>query len=341
MVFRPEAAANWFLTWDEDAAEAGKSFLLQIKLSNLVFRDLLSDGINSYATICRQRNGPGSAWELMGKTAIIKDESNPEYPEGFRIFYEQDTNLSEDLLKVICYHRRDTLGHEEVIGTACISVRELVRTFGTRVQVELLKKKTEKVVGAVCFLGEALPNLSPRGGGKAFEFQIAAMVPRKTDVKYQVAKVFLVISRERDDKTWGIVYRSDVVKKLAVVNLTNRKHQIVFKPFKLRQAEFVLGMTPMRRIKFSFFQKGKRGEPHINVGEVVTNADELSHEFVEDTSLDFSLNGQVIGECANMGRVEEKNVTTFQIELNYFDSESDAREIDERRRQKTMNLNSP
>lgn len=341
MVFRPEAAANWFLTWDEDTADEGKSFLLQIKLSNIAFRDLLSDGINSYATICRQRKGPGSAWELLGKTAIIKDEPNPEYPEGFRIFYEQDTNLSEDLLKVICYHRRDALGHEEVIGTACISVRELVRTFGTRVQVELLRKKTEKVVGAVCFLGEALPNQSPRGAANAFEFRISAMAPRKVDVKYQVAKMYIVISRERDDKTWGIVYRSDVVKKLAVVNLKNRKHQIVFKPFKLRQAEFVLGMTSMRRIKLAFFQKGKRGEPPINIGEVVTTADELLHDFVEDTSLDYSLDGQVVGEFANMGRAEEKNLTTFQVELNYFDSENEMREIEERRRQKAMNLNSP
>lgn len=341
MVFRPEAAANWFLTWDEDAAEAGKSFLLQVQLSNLVFRDLLSDGINSYANVCRQRNGPASAWELVGKTAIIKDETNPQYPEGFRIFYEQDTNLSEDLLKVICYHRRDTLGHEDVIGTACISVRELVRTFGTRVQVELVKKKTEKVVGSVWFLGEALPSQSPRGAANVFEFRISAMAPRIADVKFQVAKVFLVVSRERDDNTWGIVYRSDVVKKLAMVNLTNRKHQIVLKPFQLQQSEIVLGMTPMRRVKFSFFQKGKRGEPHINIGEVVTSADELSHEFVEDISLDFSLDGQVMGEFACIGRVEEKTLTTFQVELNYFNTENDTREIEERRRQKTMNLNSP
>ncbi|CDF33925.1 unnamed protein product [Chondrus crispus] len=341
MVFRPEAAANWFLTWDEDAADAGKSFLLQVKIAALSFRDLLSDGINSYATICRQRNGPDSAWELLGKTAIIKDDPNPEYPEGFRVFYEQDSNLSEDLLKVICYHKRDGLGHEDVIGIACISVRELVRTFGTRVQVELLRKKSQKVAGSICFMGEALPHHSPRGSNTTFDFHVAAMTPRKNDGKYQFAKMFLVISRERDDKTWGIVYRSDVVKKLAIVNLTKSKHQIVFKPFQLRQAEFVLGMTPKRRIKFSFFQKGRRGEPHIRIGQVVTSAEELLQDFAEDTSLDFMLDDRVIGEFANVARTEEKNITKLNIELNYFDSEREAREIKERGKRKVMNLNSP
>lgn len=166
MTWSAEAASNWFLTWDSDSPSEGKSFLLQVEISNLTYRDLLSDGVNSYVTICRQRNGPSSGWELIGKTGVLKDENKPAYPEGIRIFYEQGTNLSEDLLKVICYHRREGLKSEEMIGSACISVRELVRAFGTRVQVELVRKKRERVVGWVWFLGEGLPEVSPRGGGE-------------------------------------------------------------------------------------------------------------------------------------------------------------------------------
>lgn len=341
MVFNPSDASNWFLSWDEETADKGKSFQLQIKLSNLVFRDLLSDGINSYVTVCRQRKGPDSGWELIGKTAAIHDERNPEYPEGFRIFYDQETNLNEDLLKIICYHKREGFGHEEVIGTSCISIRELVRAFGTRVQAELLKPKKEKVVGSTWFLGEPLPNQSPKGGSNTLEFRISAMMPRKSEVKYQVARVFLAISRERADSTWGTVYRSPVVKRHPVIKIVNRRLPILMKPVTVRQSELVLGATPLRKVKFSFFHAGRHGEPHVVIGEVVTSVDEILNEFSEDTSLDLTLGDQIIGEFANISRKDAGGLTTFVIEVNYFDSRNDAREIQDRRKNKVLNLDSP
>lgn len=341
MVFNPSDASNWFLCWDEETAGEGKSFQLQVKIENIVFRDLLSDGINSYITVCRQRKGSTSGWELLGKTAPIKDEANPEYPEGFRIFYDQETNLDEDSLKVICYHRREGLGHEEVIGTASTSIRELVRTFGTRVQFELLKPKKNKVVGTVWFLGEPLPSQSPRGGSNIFQFKIAAMAPRATKVTLQPSRVFLVIFREREDGTWGVVYRGPVVKRHAVVKIINPRLPIVLSPVSVRQSELVLGSTPMRRIKFSFFHAGRHGEPHVILGEVTTTVDEILNEFSEDTSLDFSLNGEVIGEFANVSHKKDGRTNTFEIEVNYFDPENDAREIQERRRNTVLNLDSP
>lgn len=342
MVWDTKAATNWFLTWDEDSAADGKSFLLQVELTNLIHRDLLSDSINSYVTICRQRNGPSSGWELIGKTALIKDDPNPAYPQGFRVFYEQCTDLSHDLLKVICYHRRDTLAHEDIIGTACISVRELVRAFGTRVQVELLKGKTDKIVGAVWFLGEALPNQSPRGANNSFEFCISAMPPRRADLKFPVVpKLFLVVSRERDDQTWAVVYRTDVVRGQTMAGLLNKHMRIVFKPFALKQSELVLGKTPMRRVRFDLFQKGKHGESHVCVGSVYTCVDELLNEFLEDTSLDLLVDGGTVGEFASVSKSCEKHHMRLQIEINYFNLQADLREMEERRMKRSLNLDSP
>lgn len=341
MVFNPSDASNWYLTWDEDTADQGKSFQLQVKLNNLTVRDLLSDSINSYITVCRQREGPSSGWELIGKTTTIRDDANPEYPEGFRIFYDQETNLNQDSLKVICYHKREGFSHEEVIGSSTISIRELVRAFGTRVQAELIKPKKNKVVGSTWFLGEPLPNQSPRGGANSFEFKIAAMAPRKSEVKFQVARVFLVISREREDSTWGVVYRSPIVKRHPVVQLINPSLPILMKPVSVHQSELVLGSTPYRKVKFCFYHAGRHGEPHITIGEVVTSVDEILNEFAEDTSLDLTIDGQVIGEFANISRKVKDKHTAFNIEVNYFNSNNDAREIQEKRKNKVLNLDSP
>lgn len=342
MVWNTQAATNWFLTWDEDSITDGKSFLLQVQLTNITRRELLSDAVNSYITICRQRNGPSSGWELIGKTALIKDDPNPAYPEGFRVFYEQHTNLTLDLLKVICYNRRDTLGHEEIIGTACISVRELVRAFGTRVQVELMRGKSDRIVGAVWFLGEALPNQSPRGGNNCFDFEISAMPHRKSEIKFTVVpRLFLVVSRERDDQTWAVVYRSDVVRRLTMSSLLNRRMQIVFKAFSLKQSELVLGKTPMRKIKFDFWQKGKHGEAHVCVGSVQTCVDELLNDFAEDTSLDLMVDGQTVGEFVSVSRRCENHHVGLRIEVNYFDLQGDLRDVEERRMKRGLNLDSP
>lgn len=341
MVWNTQAATNWFLTWDEDSIADGKSFLLQVQLTNVTHRDFLSDSINSYITICRQRNGPSSGWELIGKTALIKDDANPAYPEGVRVFYEQHTNLTEDLLKVICYNRRDALGHEDIVGTACISVRELVRAFGTRVQVELVRGKSDNVVGMAWFLGEALPNQSPRGGNTCFEFEISVMPHRKSEVKFTVVpRLYLVVSRERDDQTWAVVYRSEVVR-LTMSGLLNRRMRIVFKPFSLKQSELVLGKTAMRKIKFEFLQKGKHGETGMCVGSVQTCVDELLNEFMEDTGLDLVVDGQTVGEFVNVSRGCENNQVRFQIEVNYFDLQGDLRAMEEREMKRSFNLDSP
>lgn len=315
--------------------------MLQIKLSNLVYRDLLSDTINSFILLFR-REDMNRTWTEVGRTAIIYDEMNPEYPEAFPISFSKSTNLSEDMLKVVCYNHKEPLGHNDIIGTAKISMRELVRAFGTRVQIELVKKRNEKVVGSVWFLGESLPVASPRESCTQFRFKISSMAPRKSEVKHQTPKVFLVISREREDKTWSVVYRSSVVKRGSFVGIVNRKAPLTFKAFQISQADLTLSMATGRKIKFTFFQKGKNSEPHVCVGEVTTSVDELVNDFVADTSLDLCLNGEVVGEFADVARhFDDEKVISLQVEVNYFDSEGDARQIEERRKRKTLNLNSP
>lgn len=339
MVWNAQAASNWFLTWENEDAEDLKSFVLQIHVTDLTFRDVLSDGINSYVSICRQRNGPVSGWELIGKTNIIRDETSPAYPQGFRIFYGPDTDLDQDRLRIICYHRRDAWAREQVIGTATISLMEMVRTFGTKTKVELVRKGG-KVMGSVWFLGEALPSQSPRGGDNEMRWKIAAMAPRKARMGI---RTFLVVSREREDKTWAVLYRSEVVKRNLISEIwSSNKLSVLFPSLVLRQSEVVLGKTPVRRVRFEIFEKGKHGEGHVCIGEVTTSVDEILNEFVEDTSLSLKVDGEMVGEFACVKRKEEEErVVSFEVEVNYFDQQAAIREIEARRQKKRMNLDSP
>lgn len=291
-----DVAQNWFLTWGEGESEdAGKSFVLQVEISGLVFRDVLSDGINSYVLVERYESGSNGRWKMIGQTAVVKDEESPKYPESFRVFYQQHTDLSNDFLRVTCVNRRDALGHTDVIGTVSISVYELVRTFGTRVRVELLsrKRKDERVVGRVTLVGEGLPSQSPRGGDNLFKFKIACQAPRKSEVRYGMPRPFLVISRERDDGTWSTVWRTPIAKRQSRMSLN--RSAFLFKEFHLRQSEMVLGKRPQRRILFALLHHGKKGDPHIELGEAITSADELLNDLEADSSTDLLLNGEVIG----------------------------------------------
>lgn len=310
-------SSNWFLTWDKDSANDGKCFLLQIKLQNVNHRQIRSDGPNVYAVVYRRYNG-AVTYTKVGTTSLIKDDRNPEFPDGFRIYFDQYTDLSDDMLKIICFHRRELPpSHEYVIGAATITIRELVRTFGARVNVELVRQHDGRSVGGVWFLAEPLPVRSPRGGSNVMEFTISVLPPRRTEIKFQTTRIFIVVERQRNDMTWSAVYRSEVFKRDGVKRL-NKKARIYINPFEIRQGELVLGMTAMRKIRFSLFQKGKKGESHVRLGEVISSVDELMNEFQVDTSLDVRVNSQIVGEFANVGRLDENTRTSLNIEVNYF-----------------------
>lgn len=322
---RPNAT-NWFLTWDESSAHHGKSLSLQVKILNISFRDFLSDGVNSSTAVYR-RSAFDKTWTHLGTTDIIRDDVNPEYPEAFRLCYDQQTDLTRDAIKVVVFNRRDTLGHEDVIGSASISMRELVRAFGTRVQVELIRRRDNRVVGTVWFIGEALPTCSPQNASDKLTFCIAAMPPRRIDIGFHTPRMFFTVARERQDNTWSVVYRSELLKKstlslhsitLSTLALSSKKGVLEFKPFTLQLGDLMLGMTMSRRVRFTFYQKGKHGDVHMVVGQVNTTVDELVNEFAQDTSLDVLVKGEIVGEFADIRRVDDKSCSSFSIELNYF-----------------------
>lgn len=288
-----------------------------------MYRDLLGDAIHSFVVIYRQHSGRKN-WEEVGRTAIIRDEPSPQFPEGFRLYYDQATNLSEDKLKVVSYIRREALHREAVIGTAEISMRELVRAFGTRVQVELIKNRSDKIVASIWFLGEALPCCSPRGGSNILHFEISSRLPRNIDLKHQSLRMYLQISRERTDLTWSAVYRSPFVKSSSLLALRNRNATLNFNPFELRQSELVLGMSIDRRVKFSFFQKGRKNQPHSCVGEVITTVNQLLNGFEQYTTLDLRVNDELVGAFAAISKGATQKITILEIELIYFNSDCES-----------------
>lgn len=312
-------STNWFLTWDDQSRSDGKSFLLQIKFHNLLHRNPTTDVINSYAVIHRRHNGEHTFIEV-GTTSMIPNDPNPQYPDGFRVYYDQHTDLTDDLLRVICYHRREVApSYHHVLGSATITLRELLRAFGARVSVELIRKKDAKVVGSVWFIAEPLPIRSPRGGSNTMQFTLSVMHPKYAGVKFQfnTIRLFLVIERERSDHTWSVAYRSRVYKRDLVQSLASRSAYIVLDPFQVRQGELVLGMTATRKIRFSFFQKAKKGQPHFIVAHVVTTVAELMTEFQVHSSLDASIDSNVVGKFSNIARIDEHQLTSFDVQLNY------------------------
>lgn len=310
---------NWFLTWDADSVNDGKCFLLQIKLFNLVHRQNRNEGPNVYAIIYRRHNG-AKTFTKIGTTSIIKDDRHPEFPDGFRIYFDQQTDLSDDLLKIICFHRRELPpSHEYVLGAATITIRELVRTFGARVNVELIRQGSQRVAGGVWFYAEALPVRSPRGGSNVIQFSLSVLPPRRSEIRFQSVRMFLVVERERSDRTWSVVYHSDVYKHEGMMRLT-RKPRIRFDTFQVRQGELILGMTALRKIRISFLQKGKRTDPHLRIGEVTTSVEELITDFQVDCRLDLCLNSNVVGNFINVGRMDEDTCASFNVDVNFFPS---------------------
>lgn len=330
---------NWFLTWDADSANDGKCFLLQIKLFNLIYRQNRNEGPNVYAVVYRRHNG-AKTFTKIGTTSIIKDDRHPEFPDGFRIYFDQQTDLSDDLLKIICFHRRELPpSHEYVLGAATISIRELVRTFGARVNVELLRQDNQRVAGGVWFYAEALPVRSPRGGSNIIQFSLSVLPPRRSEIRFQSIRIFAVIERERSDRTWSVVYRSDVYKHEGMIRLT-RKPRIQFDTFQVRQGELILGMTALRRVRISFLQKGRRTDPHLRIGEVMTSVDELISDFHVDCRLELCLNSKVVGNFVNVGRLDEDTCASFDIDVNFFTSEASTEKCLRRRQMLTNGANS-
>lgn len=313
-------SSNWFLTWDDESHHGGKSFLLQVKIRDLVHRNPLTDVVNSYAIIHRRHNGENT-YTQIGTTSLIQNDCNPEYPDGFRIYYDRHTDLADDFLNVVCYHRREvTPSYQFALGSATITVRELVRAFGARINVELVRQKDRKVVGSVWFIAEALPVRSPKGGDNIMQFCMSVLPPKIVGIKLQSLRLFLLVERERSDRTWSVVYRSRVYKRDVVQSLTNRHRLIAFKPFEIRQGELVLGMSAMRKIRFSFLEMARRGHPPFTVACVVTSVDQLMNEFQADSCLNACIDNQVVGRFKSVARIDEHQLTSFDIHLEYNNS---------------------
>lgn len=325
---------NWFLTWDDESASDGKCILLQIKLHSITYRSNRFENPNIFATLYRRHNC-AKTYTKMGTTSLIREDCNPEFSDGFRVYYDQQTDLMDDMLKVICFYRRDIPpSNEHVIGAASISLRELVRAFGTRINIELTRfGEQDKSCGGVWFYAEALPLQSPRGGDNLIQFFISSTVPptHPTDqfrFAYQSSKMFVVVERERTDKTWGIAYRGEAVRKEGGIKqiLSSNKSNIgkyVLKSFQLRQGELILGMTALRKIRFSFFQTGRKsGDPHTRVGSVVSSVDELINDFQVESSLDVKFESQVVGDFVLRRRFEEDHHSvSFDIHLKFYEQQ--------------------
>lgn len=335
---------NWFTTFSEDEEVSGKSFLLQVELEGLSSRDRLSDDVTSFVKLGRSSAGPGGPWKPIGRTSVIEDDPNPSFQEGFRVFYNHETNLGTELIRASAF-QTSSLSGEEFIGSSEITMRELLRTFGTSLKLELFRPNSEKICGRITFLGEGLPSRSPRGGQNTFEFKFKAMVPPKEisgtgSVQMSLAmtaqRLFLVVSRERDDGSWSTVHRTGYVKKGSMLMVRSRRAHLTFPAVKILQKELVLGKTPTRAVRFKLFQQGRRGDEHVPVGSATTTVGDLLENLGPGGSLGLHIHGDEVGELSIAekvhGGVARGEYVTFEMEFNYFEKDSDEKQIRERRK---------
>lgn len=337
-------AQNWFLTWGEDD-EWVKSFLLQIEGEGISHGGIISDTVNSFAKVERSSNGAQGPWELVGETNVLLNESNPQFAEGFRLLYEQSMDLAKEMIQVSIYQKHDKLvlsdaRARELLGEARVTFEELFRTFGTKLKVELLRGKTDKICGRVQLLGEALPATSPRGGRNTFEFNLKLQTP-PTEVFDNVAstsgtpRMYATVSRERADGSWSLLHRTGYVRK-GTTRMSRKLHsirgsQLIFEPFTLMQQLMILDGKTTRPLRLQFMLKGKNDEENQCIGYSYFSVDELINDMGTETSVDFFQYEEILGEFAVMERIElpgmYPNTTKYVFEANvlFFNEKDEAK----------------
>lgn len=342
--------ANWFHTW-ADEESYGKSFHLQVELEGLSVHTHTSP----YVKLSQSSHGISGPWRDIGQTSVVSDEKDPAFAEGFRILYEQSTDLTAEMVKAEVWHHRDGLMPDERVGEASVSLMELFRTFGTKVKVEILKQKSDKIVGRIQFLGEKLPTSSPRGGKNSFSFKMKVETPPSQEISsghgtFAPSRLFVLVSREREDGSWGIVHRTGYFKtgstRMSQKLKSKRKSYLIVPRFTLNQGEMLLGEGPERPIRMQVVMHGRKDEKHTVIGTSVLSVDELLNDLFSETSVDFCADEEIVGEFAVMERRELVSLGgatayTYEIQINRFDEEEDAKKYRQALKKKNVNLNSP
>lgn len=349
---RPEEGANWFRTWAEDDDGVGKSFHLQVELEGLSVHTHTSP----YVKLSRSSSGIAGPWKRIGETSVVSDEKDPAFAEGFRIFYEQATDLSKEMVKAEVWHHREGLMSDERVGEASLALIELLRTFGTKVKIDLLKHKSEKLAGRVQFLGEKLPPVSPRGGKNSFTFRIKIETPPSEEISsgngtFAPSRLFIAVSRERQDGSWGMVHRTGYVRtgstRMSQKLKAKRRSYLSVPSFMLAQTELLLGEGLSRPIRLQVIMHGRKDESHSVIGAAILTVDELLHDLSSETSVDFCIDDEIIGEFAVVERSMEpgKNPSseayTYDVQINRFNEEEEAKKYRIAKKKKNLNLNSP
>lgn len=347
--------SNWFTTWDE-GEECGKSFQLQVALEGVSNPSIIHDTVNAYVQLQRSSNGVSGPWEPIGNTSVVQDEKDPQFAEGFRVFYEQDTDLTKDMLRAQVFHKHDMgLQSDDLIGEADVTLNELLRTFGTRLMVELLRPKSDKIAGRIWFLGEALPCMSPRGGKNSFDFRIKMQTP-PSDVVQDAhgglgsSRIFIIVSRERTDGSWGVLHRTGYVKK-GSTRVSRKIHShlksyLMVPRFNLLQTNLILGGKLERQIQVQVLIKGRKDEGHTLVGTSTFTIDDLLKYLRSDTCVDLTKDDEIIGEFAVIEREEilgsgEEGPGTkykYDIEINFNDEKKNAEQVRKVKKQNRMRL---
>eukprot|EP00741_Cyanophora_paradoxa_P024154 tig00021742_g23328.t1 len=186
-----------------DGGSLASKVELSISCTSLVKLDVLSDADPFVVLYGRV---PSGQWKEIGRTETIDNCPNPKFTTTFRLDYYFEENQH---FKLEVYdsdsNSRDLSAHD-FIGEADIVLGELVSSRGQRLTRELRNgKHPTRKNGQITIHAEEVKGLLD-----TVRFKLAARGIPKMRMLWWKTDAFVVVSRAREDNTYGPVYKSEV-----------------------------------------------------------------------------------------------------------------------------------
>jgi copine 5/8/9 len=203
----------------------------------------------------------GNAWNRLGDTEVVKDNLNPQWVKLFQVDYYFEL---AQRLRVEVYDQDSqakSLKDHDLIGVAEFSLGQLMGAPGQSGSFLLTRGKP----GNAKHQGQLLV--------KAEEVAASADVARmrfsgtslaNMDGMFSKSDPFLVISREREDHTWIVVHKTEVIDN----NLNPN-----WKPFDVPVQKICNG-DYRRPLRLQVMDEDSGGRSEL-IGEVLTSMEDL------------------------------------------------------------------
>ncbi|KAJ0401167.1 hypothetical protein P43SY_004374 [Pythium insidiosum] len=229
---------------------------LSLSGKDLKDRDVLSKS-DPFAVLYLQQN---ASWVRIGETEAIKNNLNPQWAKLFVLDYFFQM---QQRLKVEVYDKDDDskkLSHHDLIGVTEFTLGQLMGAPGQSGTFLLTRgKNSSKHQGALRVRAEEVQQSNDVASLRFSGSSLANM-----DGFFSKSDPFLVIQRQREDQTWIVVHKTEVIDN----NLNPN-----WRPFEIPVQQLCNG-DYKRPLLLQVMDKDSGGRSEL-IGEVRTSLEEL------------------------------------------------------------------